>query len=68
MHRVPPCIFVLPEVVILNNSSDEWLFTRVAGGGRIVGRGAGILVKGERERQSPYRDIEATLGKTIVVS
>ncbi len=68
MHRVPPCILILPVVVIRHDSCKQWLFTGISFRAGIGGRGAGEFVKSERERQNGDGGIEPALSMNIVVS
>ncbi len=68
MHRVPPCVLILPVVVIRHGSCKQWLFTGISFRAGIRGRGAGEFVKSERERQNGDGGIEPALLMKVVVS
>ena len=50
MHRIPPCVLILPIIVIRHGSCKKWLFGKISFRAGIGGRGAGKLVEGERKR------------------
>ena len=68
MHRVPPCVLILPVVVICHGSCKKWLFAGISFRAGIGGRGAGEFVKSEGERQNSDGGIEPALLMKIVVS
>lgn len=68
MHRVPPCVLILPVVVIRHGPCKEWLFAWVSFRAGIRGRGAGVFVEGERERQSCDGGVKAALVRKVAVS
>lgn len=68
MHRIPPCVLVLPVIVIRYGPCEEWLFASFSFRAGIGGRGAGEFVESERERQSCDGGIETALSRNVVLS
>ena len=50
MHRVPPCVLILPVIVVRHGPCKERLLARLSFGAGIGGRGAGEFVDSEGER------------------
>lgn len=68
VHRVTPCVVVLPVVVIRHGSCKKWLFARISFRAGVGGRGAGEFVESERERKSCNGGIKSALFRKTLVS
>ena len=68
VHRIPPCVLILPVVVIRHGSCEKWLFARIPFRARIGGRGTGEFVESEGERESCDGGIKTALFRKMLVS
>lgn len=68
VYRIPPCVLILPVVIVCHGSGKKRLFARISFGAGIGRRGAGKFVQSERECKSCDGGIKTALLRKLVVS